>query len=225
MRGTSSFIAWRSASSCAAEILPDVSSIVDTPAAANAWNPARWRRMSNGEFKEAASHEGSRTRGHLGARRTQQCDVGSCALGAVAHQQSSRHWLDEHSWIGNAHLVLRKRPYTSKSRPGNRQGFLDEAGAEWRRAFAQPGQDRSAHCGQDAAAGSNPDNKRIDGHAAAPDSARGCTDHHSLWCGPGKNSSGTHSGTPVVGGGFLAELITYGACRRRHAAGPGAGAG
>src|SRR6202522_1239221 len=137
MRATSSFIAWHSASSCAAEILPAVWSIVDMPAAANAWNPARWRRMSNGECKEAASHEGSGIRRHLCARRARQCDVGSRTLGAVAHQQSSRHRPDEHSRIGNAYLVLRQHADASKPCPGKRQGFCNEACAERGHALAE----------------------------------------------------------------------------------------
>ncbi len=105
-----------------------------------------------------------------GARRARQFDAGSCALCAVAHQQSSRHRLDERSRIGNAHLVLRERDDASKSCPGKCPGFIGEAGAERGHASAKLGQDRSACCGE-AAAGSGAASGRNVGHAASRDSS------------------------------------------------------
>src|SRR5258707_1136281 len=53
MRATSSFIAWRSGSSCGAERSAAAWSTAAMPGAASDWTPARWRRTWSGEGRGA----------------------------------------------------------------------------------------------------------------------------------------------------------------------------
>src|SRR5437899_2353915 len=125
MRTTSSYIGWCDRSLFVAAALSAESSIEGSPGRANAWNPERYHGPSSGlargnaHDKECSdtgswSRCGWPCRGRSGDRRFGAGREGAAIreydpLLAVEGQQHHGMRPDDHSWRGDAHLVLHQR--------------------------------------------------------------------------------------------------------------------